>query len=58
MTSGMMFRVEREGKFINLPLEDLTENEMYNALSKREKEWLVSVINRFCEVYGRREDEA
>jgi len=56
MTSGMFFRIEREGTYYNVLLEDLTECELSDVLSNFLHGSLLDTINILCRTYGRRDE--
>lgn len=40
---GMYFRIERDGKWKNICFSDLEENEMYEILKNKDKEWIIQL---------------
>lgn len=46
---GIYFRVQREGKWCNVCLSDMTTEEREQSLAKYEKDALIRTINILCQ---------
>ena len=45
---GIYFRIERDGKWMNVCLSDMREEELDGVLEHRDAEWYKTVIHHLC----------
>ena len=57
MATGIYFRVVREGKWVNLEIENLTREERETCLAGRGPAWVNALIDMLCEEILRLEKE-
>lgn len=46
---GMFFRVQRDGRWVNRCVSDLTKEERHELFKDRDAEWHEAVIDHLCE---------